>query len=169
MRFLYISYWLVWEPKLDRAYCCELAPKMWFFYYISKLWIWNDNSLIDCWLCCLIIVWLIKCWTYNQIESNSELYWNSSHLHAYTCTYIEQVLAKRLEQKNKIVCPTNRYMFTIIYCFVWVMMILWADWLAAWLFLFLFEIRRPVWQFQDFPVAPGAGEVMAKFFENLGC
>ena len=85
-------------------------------------------------------------------------------LHACTYIYIEQVIARRLEKRNKIVCPTNRYMFTIIYCFFWVMMILYADWL----FLFLLEIRGPVWQFRDFPGAPGAGEVMAKFFENLG-
>ena len=49
---------------------------------------------------------------------------NWSHLLAYTYTYIEQVIARRLEQRIKFVCPTNRYMFTMIYCFVWVMMIL---------------------------------------------
>ena len=55
VRFLYISYWLVWEPKLDRAYCCDLASKTWSCVYISKLWIWKANQLIDWWLCCVII------------------------------------------------------------------------------------------------------------------
>ena len=51
--FLYISIRLVWEPKLVRTHCCELASKTWFFVYVSKLWIWNSNSLIDWCLCCL--------------------------------------------------------------------------------------------------------------------
>ena len=48
------------------------------------------------------------------------------------------------------------------------MMILWAYWLAAWLFLFLFEIRRPVWQFRDFPVLPVQRRLWRKFSKISG-
>ena len=59
------------------------------------------------------VVWLIEMLNHivnlNQIVNCIE---NLSYLLACTCTYPEQVIAKTLEQKNKIVCPTNRYMFT---------------------------------------------------------
>ena len=163
MGSLYISIRLVWEPKLDRAYCCDLASKTWFSVYISKLWIWNDNQHIDCWLCCLIIGWLIRIWTFSQIVPKSELYWKFV---TFACIYMYlhwTSHSKRLEQKNKIVCPTNRYMFTIIYCFVWVMMILWAYWLAAWLFLFLFEIWRTGEAIWNSPMLPVQGRLWRNF------
>ena len=53
MWYLYISYWLVWEPKLDRAYCCDLASKIWFLTMYQSYQFENSNPRIDCWLCCL--------------------------------------------------------------------------------------------------------------------
>ena len=84
---------------------------------------------------------------------------NLSHLHAYTCTYIEQVVAKRLEQRNKIVCPTNRYMFTNLLGFDDFMSRL-ASRLAV---SFSFWIGEGMGGYLKYPKAPGVWEVMAEF------
>ena len=86
-------------------------------------------------------------------------------MHAYTCIYIEQVIARRLEKRNKIVCPTNRYMFTNFLGLDDFMSRL-ASRLA---FSFSFGLKKAMEGNIKYFEVPGAGEVMAKFFENFGC
>ena len=86
-------------------------------------------------------------------------------MHVNTCTYIEQVIARRLKKKKKIVCPTNRYMFTNLLGLDDFMSRL-ASRLA---FSFSFILKKAMGGYMKYPEVPGAGEVMENFYGNLGC
>ena len=48
---------------------------------------------------------------WNRIENEK---WYELYIYVHAI-FIEQVIAKGLEKRNKILCPTNKYTFTVLF------------------------------------------------------